>query len=101
MSYARYIVVRPMPGTPALCHQYLLAVVDRKNPPAVLQGVCARDGKIMTANEGATWGDILLSTPALRDMQVVRTMTYVEVISCTREDLEQASLCTSLCVCAR
>merc|ERR1719261_336955 len=57
-------------------------------------GVAARDGKILTANEGAVWGDIVLSTPALRDMRVSRALTYVEVTTLTREALEE---CLELC----
>ena len=53
-------------------------------------GVVARGGKFLVpgADRGPTWGDILLSAPALRNMAPARALTYVEVTTLTREDLE-------------
>lgn len=53
-------------------------------------GVVARGGKFLVplADRGPTWGDILLTAPALRDMAPARALTYVEVTTLTRDDLD-------------
>ena len=48
-------------------------------------------GEVKTATEGFVWGDILLTSPALRSNGPARTLTYAEVASLTRESLEEAA----------
>ena len=54
-------------------------------------GVVARGGKFLVpgSDRGPTWGDILLTAPALRNMAAARALTYVEVTTLTREDLDK------------
>eukprot|EP00966_Prymnesium_polylepis_P311982 7208607-Prymnesium_polylepis.1 len=55
--------------------------MESSNLNVLMLGVAARDGKIMMANDSPSpvWGDVLLSTKALRDMREARALTYVEV----------------------
>ena len=54
-------------------------------------GVVARGGKFLVpgSDRGPTWGDILLTAPALRNMAPARALTYVEVTVLAREDLDE------------
>jgi len=65
---------------------------DRLN--ILMRGVAARAGKIMT-NQGNVedmphWGhDIILRSNALRDRRPAAALTYVEVITLTKKDLDE------------
>ena len=55
----------------------------------IMRGVVAKAGNIMT--EGSYWGeDIIITVPVLRDMRGVSTLSYVEVCSLSRNDLEES-----------
>ena len=65
--------------------------VDKLN--ILMRGVAAKGGKIMTNhNDGSTlphWGDdIILDANALRDRKPAAALTYVEVITLTRPDID-------------
>ena len=54
----------------------------------LLRGVAAKSGNILTPI--TTWGeDIIVTSPALRDRKGASALTFVEVASLTREDLDQ------------
>ena len=55
----------------------------------LMRGVAAKGGNILT--EGAVWGeDIIVTSMALRDLRTASALTYVEVSTLTREDLDAA-----------
>eukprot|EP00966_Prymnesium_polylepis_P024174 556849-Prymnesium_polylepis.2 len=55
----------------------------------IMRGVVAKAGNIMT--EGSYWGeDIIITVPVLRDSRGVSTLSYVEVCSLSRDDVEES-----------
>jgi len=54
------------------------------------QGLCSRGGAILTS--GAFWGDLLISSPTLRDLRVAKAMGYCEIVTLARHCLDEALL---------
>lgn len=52
----------------------------------ITRGVAAKAGMILV--EGDYFGDIIVSTPSLRDMRPVQSLSYLEVALLTRDALE-------------
>jgi hypothetical protein len=65
-------------------------VVDQLN--ILAKGVCQRNGVVVTAGaENSAWGDVLLSSPRLRDTRVAKTVTYCEFVRIERTILFQVA----------
>jgi len=52
-----------------------------------MAGVASRAGNIMMS--GATWGDMIISSPMLRDMRNAKALSYVEVVTLSRKGLDE------------
>ena len=49
--------------------------------------MCSRAGAILTS--GASWGDLILTSHMLRDTRQARALGYCEIVSLTRDGLDQ------------
>lgn len=51
-------------------------------------GLASRGGAILTS--GASWGDLLVSSPMLRDLRIAKALGYCEIVTLTRPGLDEA-----------
>jgi len=67
-----------------------ISSVDENGFPRLcilMAGVASRAGNIMMS--GATWGDMIISSPMLRDMRNAKALSYVEVVTLSRKGLDE------------
>ena len=74
----------------AFARDEIISSVDEDNEPRLCvlsQGLASRLGAILTT--GAWWGDLLITSPVLRDTRPARSLGYCEIVTLKRYHLYQ------------